>query len=95
MKETMDTSEIRAARLDDESAAAYVESAIGREALDYLIEPAFASTFTVLPENMSKAFMLSTIATLFRGFRLLSFRGGNGILTQALASRVPVRLGTP
>ena len=84
----------RASRLDDESAAAYVERALGREALDYLIEPAFASTFTVLPENMSKAFMLSTISTLFRGFRLLSFRGGNGVLTQTLASRVPVRLGT-
>jgi predicted NAD/FAD-dependent oxidoreductase len=47
----------------------------------------------VLPENMSKAFMLSTLATVLRGFRLLSFRGGNGVLTRTLASRVPVRLG--
>ena len=49
----------RAARLDTESAAAYVERRFGREAVDYLIEPAFAGTFTVLPENMSKAFMLT------------------------------------
>ncbi len=82
-----------AARLDDESAAAYALREFGREALDYLVEPAFAGTFTVLPENMSKAFMLSTIATMFRGFRLLSFRGGNGVLTRTLASKVPVRLG--
>jgi oxygen-dependent protoporphyrinogen oxidase len=82
-------------RLDYDSAASYVRSTFGQEVLDYLVEPAFASTFTVLPENVSKAFLLSTIATLFRGFRLLSFRGGNGILTRTLAERVPVRLETP
>ena len=75
-----------------ESAAAYVERLFGREAVDYLIEPAFAGTFTVLPEAMSKAFMMSTLATVLRGFRLLSFRGGNGVLTRTLAARVPVRL---
>lgn len=85
----------RAWRLDNESAASYVRRNFGREALDYLVEPAFASTFTVLPERMSKAFLLSTIATLIKGFRLLSFRGGNGILTETLASRVPIRLEAP
>jgi len=82
-----------AARLDTESAAAYVDRRFGREAVDYLVEPAFAGTFTVLPEEMSRAFLLSTLATVLRGFRLLSFRGGNGILTRTLAERVPVRLG--
>ena len=81
----------KAWQLDNENAAEYTSRRFGDEVLDYMIEPAFAGTFTVLPENMSKAFMLSTIATLFRGFRLLSFRGGNGTLTQALAHRVPVR----
>lgn len=81
-----------AARLDDEDAASYTRREFGAEVLDYLVEPAFASTFTVLPEKMSKAFMLSTVATMFRGFRLLSFRGGNGVLTRTLASKVPVRL---
>ena len=46
----------------------------------------------MLPESLSKAFLLSTVATMFRGFRLQAFRGGNGALTQALAARVPVRL---
>ena len=82
----------KAAPLDGEDAASYVRRQFGREVLDYLVEPAFASTFTVLPENLSKAFLLSTVATMFRGFRLQAFRGGNGALTQALAARVPVRL---
>lgn len=81
------------AKLDDESAAAYTKRLFGQDALDYMVEPAFAGTFTVLPENMSKAFMLSTISTLFKGFRLLSFRGGNGILTQTLAEQMPVHTG--
>jgi len=84
----------RAAPLDSESAASYVRRQFGREVLDYLVEPAFASTFTVLPERLSKAFLLSTVATMFRGFRLQAFRHGNGALTQALASRVAVRLST-
>jgi oxygen-dependent protoporphyrinogen oxidase len=37
--------------------------------------------------------MLSTLATVFRGFRLLSFRGGNGLLTRTLSERLPMRLG--
>jgi oxygen-dependent protoporphyrinogen oxidase len=82
-----------AARLDDEDAASYVLRLSGREVLEYLVEPAFAGTFTVLPENMSRAFLLSTMATLFRGFRLLSFAGGNGALTSALAAAVPLRTG--
>src|SRR3990172_6126514 len=82
----------KAAPLDDESAAEYVRRQFGREVLDYLVEPAFASTFTVLPENLSKAFLLSTVAAMFGGFRLQAFNGGNGALTQALASRLPVRL---
>jgi oxygen-dependent protoporphyrinogen oxidase len=82
----------KAVSLDDESAAVYVRRHFGREVLDYLVEPAFASTFTVLPENMSKAFLLTTLATLSAGFRLRAFRGGNGALTQALALKVPVRL---
>ena len=85
----------KAASLDTESAAAYTRRWFGREVLDYMIEPAFASTFTVLPEKMSKAFLLTTIAYMFRGFRLLAFRGGNGVLTQTLASRLNVHLDAP
>jgi oxygen-dependent protoporphyrinogen oxidase len=85
----------RSWRLDNESAADYVRRTFGDEVLDYMIEPAFAGTFTVLPENMSKAFMLSTIATLFGGFRLLNFRGGNGSFTTALARQLDVRTNTP
>jgi oxygen-dependent protoporphyrinogen oxidase len=86
---------LRAAALDEGDAAAYVRRRLGQEALDYVVEPAFSSTFTVLPENMSKAFLLQTLAYMVRGLRLLSFRGGNGVLTRTLASHLDIRVVTP
>ncbi len=83
----------RAAPIDDASAADWALSRFGREVLDYLIEPPFASTFTVLPENLSRAFVLATIHYMFSGFRLHAFEGGNGLLTRTLASRLRVRTG--
>ena len=83
----------RAAPIDDASAADWVLRRFGREVLDYLIEPPFASTFTVLPENLSRAFVLATIHYMFSGFRLHAFAGGNGLLTRTLASRLRVRPG--
>lgn len=84
----------RAAPIDDASAHDWALRRYGREVLDYVIEPPFASTFTVLPENLSRAFVLATIQYMFSGFRLSSFHGGNGTLTQALAAKVPVRTRT-
>jgi oxygen-dependent protoporphyrinogen oxidase len=81
----------RAAPLDDTSAHDWALRRFGREVLDYLIEPPFASTFTVLPENLSRAFVLATINYMFSGFRLSAFEGGNGLLTRTLASRLRVR----
>jgi oxygen-dependent protoporphyrinogen oxidase len=83
----------RAAPIDDASAHDWALRRFGREVLDYLIEPPFASTFTVLPENLSRAFVLATIHYMFSGFRLSAFEGGNGLLTQTLASRLRVRTG--
>ena len=83
----------RAAPIDDASAADWVLRRFGREVLDYLIEPPFASTFTVLPENLSRAFVLATIYYMFSGFRLFAFESGNGLLTRTLASRLRVRTG--
>jgi oxygen-dependent protoporphyrinogen oxidase len=83
----------KAAPLDDVSAYEWTLRRFGREVLDYVIEPPFASTFTVLPENLSRAFVLATINYMFSGFRLYAFEGGNGTLTHELASRLPVRTG--
>ena len=83
----------KAAPLDDASASEWALRRFGREVLDYVIEPPFASTFTVLPENLSRAFVLATINYMFSGFRLYAFEGGNGTLTRTLAERVPVRTG--
>ncbi len=84
----------KAAPIDDASAHDWALHRFGREVLDYLIEPPFASTFTVLPENLSRAFVLATIHYMFSGFRLSAFLGGNGLLTQTLASKLRVRTGT-
>ena len=81
----------KAAPLDDRNARDWALARFGREVLDYVIEPPFASTFTVLPENLSRAFVLATIDYMFGGFRLSAFHGGNGLLTQTLASRLRVR----
>jgi oxygen-dependent protoporphyrinogen oxidase len=83
----------KAAPIDDASAYDWVLRRFGREVLDYLIEPPFASTFTVLPEDLSRAFVLATIHYMFSGFRLSAFHGGNGLLTQTLASTLRVRTG--
>ena len=83
----------KAAPLDDQSAYEWALSRLGREVLDEVIEPPFASTFTVLPENLSRAFVLATIDYMFGGFRLSAFHGGNGLLTQTLASKLRVRTG--
>jgi oxygen-dependent protoporphyrinogen oxidase len=83
----------RAAPLDDENARDWALRRFGREVLDDVIEPPFASTFTVLPENLSRAFVLATISYMFGGFGLSSFAGGNGLLTRTLASRLNVRTG--
>ncbi len=84
----------KAAPLDDATARDWALRRYGREVLDYLIEPPFASTFTVLPENLSRAFVLATIDYMFGGFRLSAFNGGNGLLTGTLASKLRVRTGT-
>src|SRR5262245_38253161 len=78
----------KAAPLDDASAYDWALSRFGREVLDEVIEPPFASTFTVLPENLSRAFVLATIDYMFGGFRLSAFHGGNGLLAQMLASKL-------
>ena len=83
----------KAAPLDDATAHDWALRRYGREVLDYLIEPPFASTFTVLPENLSRAFVLATTDYMFGGFRLSAFHGGNGLLTQTLESKLRVRTG--
>jgi oxygen-dependent protoporphyrinogen oxidase len=83
----------KAAPFDDASAHDWALRRFGREVLDDVIEPPFASTFTVLPEQLSRAFVLATIHYMFSGFRLYAFDGGNGLLTQSLAQRLRVRTG--
>ena len=83
----------RAAHLDGEDMASFLRRVAGDEAARFLLEPAFSSTFDSDPEDLSGAFALLAMRFLAGGFRLQCFEGGIGVLTEALAQRVPVRVG--
>lgn len=83
----------RAAPLDREDMAAWLRRVVGDEAGEYLLTPAFSSTFDSEPEDLSGAFALLTMRFVLGGFRIEAFEGGTGLLTRALAEQVPVRTG--
>jgi oxygen-dependent protoporphyrinogen oxidase len=73
--------------------AAYLRRVVGEEAAEFLLAPAFSSTFDSDPEDLSGAFALLVLRFVLGGFRLLAFEGGTGLLTRSLAAQVPVRAG--
>lgn len=81
----------RAAALDREDLARGLTRLVGEEAAEYLLVPAFSSTFDADPEDHSLAFALLVTRFVLDGFRLQAFEGGIGLLTATLAARVPVR----
>jgi oxygen-dependent protoporphyrinogen oxidase len=83
----------RAAAIDREDLARGLARIVGEEAAEYLLEPAFSSTFDADPEDLSSAFALLSVRFVLSGFRLQAFDGGTGLLTQTLAEQVPVRTG--
>jgi len=83
----------KAADIDREDMADYLRRIVGEEALEYLLAPAFSSTFDSDPEDLSGAFALLAIRFLAGGFRLQCFDEGGGLLTRTLADRLSVRVG--
>jgi oxygen-dependent protoporphyrinogen oxidase len=83
----------RAAALDRETLSAHLRRLVGEEATEYLIAPAFSSTFDSEPEDLSGAFALLALRFVLGGFRLEGIEGGIGLLTRSLAEQVPVRTG--
>jgi oxygen-dependent protoporphyrinogen oxidase len=83
----------KAADIDGDDMARYLRRIVGDEALEYLLAPAFSSTFDSDPEDLSGAFALLAIRFLVGGFRLQCFEGGSGLLTRTLADRLSVRVG--
>ena len=83
----------RAAALDGEDLATWAQRVVGAEVLEYLLAPAFSSTFDSDPEHLSGAFALLALRFVAAGFRLQAFEGGTGLLTRTLAERLRVRLG--
>jgi len=82
-----------AADLDGANMVAGLRRVVGDESFDTLLAPAFSSTFDAEPEDLSAAFALLTLRFFAGGFRLQSFAGGNGLLTQTLARQLSVRAG--
>lgn len=83
----------KAADIDREDMARYLRRIVGEEALEYLLAPAFSSTFDSEPEDLSGAFALLAIRFFTGGSRLQCFEGGGGLLTRTLADRLSVRVG--
>jgi oxygen-dependent protoporphyrinogen oxidase len=83
----------KAADIDRDDMTQYLRRIVGEEALEYLLAPAFSSTFDSDPEDLSGAFALLAIRFLTGGFRLQCFEGGSGLLTRTLADRLSVRVG--
>jgi oxygen-dependent protoporphyrinogen oxidase len=83
----------RAAAIDCEDMPSYLRRIVGEEAFEYILAPAFSSTFDSDPEDLSGAFVLLALRFIQSGFRLQSFAGGTGRLTAALADRLPVQTG--
>lgn len=85
----------RAAPLDDQDMASYLRRLVGGEAFEYLLAPAFSSTFDSEPEDLSAVFALQAIRFTGGDFRLQTLDGGVGGLTRALAAGLDVRTGCP
>ena len=83
----------RAAPIDDEDMASYLRRLVGGEAFEYLLAPAFSSTFDSEPEDLSAAFALQAIRFTSDDFRLQTLAGGVGRVTRALAGGLDVRAG--
>lgn len=79
-----------AAAIDNEDLPSFVRRTLGEEALEYLLGPEFSATFDSDPEAFSAVFALLATRMVLPHFRLQSFVGGTGRLTQTLASRLQV-----
>jgi oxygen-dependent protoporphyrinogen oxidase len=83
----------RAAPLDREDLASGLRRLVGEEIFEWLLAPAFSSTFDSDPEDLSLAFGLLAVRLVAGGFRLETFDEGPGLLTRALAAELDVRTG--
>jgi len=83
----------QAAAIDREDMAGFLRRTVGDEAFEFLLQPAFSSTFDAEPEDLSAVFALLALRFVAGGFRLECFEGGLGLLTETLASRLRVHRG--
>ena len=84
----------RAARLEDgETMPAFVARLAGGAARDRLFSPAMSVLLGCEPEEISGAFFMLTLQSLSQGASPITFRGGLGVLAEALAAPLSIRAG--
>jgi len=84
----------RAARLEDgETMPALVARLAGSAARDRLFSPAMSVLLGCEPEEISGAFFLLTLQSLSQGASPITFRGGLGVVAEALAAPLSIRRG--
>ena len=84
----------RAARLEDgEAMPAFVARLAGGAARDRLFSPAMSVLLGCEPEEISAAFFMLTMQSLSQGAAPTGFRGGLGVLAEALAASLSIRAG--
>jgi len=78
---------------DDTTLADYCDRRMGPRARRMLIDPLFRGTRSWNPEDISSAFLMSTLPQMFFRDTVYGLKGGMGRLTAALAEQLDVRDG--
>jgi oxygen-dependent protoporphyrinogen oxidase len=84
----------RTFELEQETAADYILRNYDEEILEHAAWPIFCEILLGAPEYNSKVPFLATLKNVL-WFKIFNLTGGIGALTQALAARLDVRLGSP
>lgn len=84
----------RWADFDHETAAEWCHREIGRNANEYVVEPALSGLFFQEPEVVSGALFAALSAFHFRRSKTLTLQGGIGCLADKLAAKLDVALNT-
>ena len=78
---------------DDVTLAEYCDRRIGRNARELLIDPLFRGTRSWDPEDISAAFLMSTLPHMLFRDTVYALDGGMGRLTETISGQLAVRFG--
>jgi len=85
---------VELAHLDDESASSYGTRLLGREAYDYLVDPALRGLAGCSPEDISRLDLLYCFNNFLGVPRFVAFRDGMGSYARLMAARFDTSLSS-